>query len=403
MLIEERVQFFMLQVHTSIGLEPLHDWESKSAGRTEPSWFEDSSSLEFRKLNRNISVDVVIVGGGIAGLTTGYLLTKNGKRVAVVDDGNLASGETGRTTAHITHALDDRYYELEKTHGKKGARLAAESHTAAIDRIESIVRNEGIDCNFERLDGYLFLDPTDNDKSILRELEATHRAGIAAKRTDSPLQSFDGTPCIRFPDQAQFQPLRYIAGLARAITRNGGLVFTETHVQEVTGHGAKTDDGHKIEAKAIVVATNAPIVDKISKLYDKQVAYRTYVIGAQIGKGLVQKALYWDTGDHKAKNVVPPYHYVRIQELKDKDFDMLIVGGEDQQTGNIDNSDERYQSLYSWAKEHFPIGDITYRWSGQVMEPKDGLAFIGRNPWNHCGNDLDGQDHGEEESMGSPL
>jgi glycine/D-amino acid oxidase-like deaminating enzyme len=263
------------------GKDKIEGWETKTAGRTESSWFAEATTttttLQFKKLDRDISVDVVIVGGGISGMTTAYLLSKEGKKVALVDDGNIGSGETGRTTAHITHALDDRYYDIERIHGKKGAKLAAESHTAAIDMIESIVTSEGIDCDFERLDGYLFLDPTDNEKSLQDELEATHRAGIlGTERVISPpLQSFNNVPCIRFPNQAQFQPLKYLAGLAQAIARNGGLVFTETHAQEVTATGIKTTTGYRIRAKKIVVATNAPIIDKISKIYDKQMAYRT--------------------------------------------------------------------------------------------------------------------------------
>lgn len=157
-------------------------------------------------------MDVAIIGGGIAGLTTAYLLSKSGKKVAVIEDGYIGSGETGRTTAHITHALDDRYYNLEQKHGLDGARNAANSHTAAINLIESIVKEENIDCDFERLDGFLFLDPTDTKGSLDKELEATHKAGINTTEIveKAPLQSFNTGPCIRFPNQAQFQPLKYL-------------------------------------------------------------------------------------------------------------------------------------------------------------------------------------------------
>ena len=160
------------------------EFEKKTSGITESPWYDEiqQQPMKFDKLRRNISpsesVDISIVGGGIVGLSTAYLLSKSGKKVVLFEDGYLCSGETGRTTAHITHALDDRYYNLEKLHGMEGARLAAESHTSAINMIEAIVNQENIDCDFKRLDGFLFLDPTDTLESLEKELEATHRAGI---------------------------------------------------------------------------------------------------------------------------------------------------------------------------------------------------------------------------------
>lgn len=142
-----------------------------------------------------------------------------------------------------------------------------------------------------------------------------------------------------FPNQAQFQPLKYLRGLSQAIVHNfGGEIFTETHVQDITNSdGIKTSDGYTIKASNIIIATNAPIVNQSSKIYDKQEPFRTYVIGARIKKDSVPKGLYWDTGDQNSKNSrVPPYHYVRIQRLEnDENNDFLIVGGEDHKTGNI--------------------------------------------------------------------
>jgi glycine/D-amino acid oxidase-like deaminating enzyme/nitrite reductase/ring-hydroxylating ferredoxin subunit len=326
-------------------------------------------------------------------LTTGYLLSKSGKKVVVIEDGYIGSGETGRTTAHITHALDDRYYNLELKHGLDGARTAADSHTAAINLIESIVNEENINCNFERLDGLLFLDPSDRQESLNKELEATHRAGINTTEIIEkvPLHSFNTGPCLRFPNQAQFQPLKYLTGLCQAIIHHGGEIFTETHAQEVSSDAIKTTDGYTVKARNIVIATNAPIIDETSKIYDKQKAYRTYVIGARIKKDAIPKALYWDTGNQNSENTVSPYHYVRIHRVdNDNNYDLLIVGGEDHQTGNSssdeDDVERRYSRLESWTKEHFPIEGIEYRWSGQVMEPQDSIAFIGHNPRDETNN-----------------
>lgn len=385
--------------------EEDYNWENITSGNNESSWYANlEEPIKSAKLTDSVlsslggePVDVAIIGGGIAGLTTAYLLSKSGKKVAVIEDGYIGSGETGRTTAHITHALDDRYYNLEQKHGIDGARSAANSHTAAINLIESIVKEENIDCDFERLDGFLFLDPTDTKESLDKELEATHKAGINTTEIveKAPLQSFNTGPCIRFPNQAQFQPLKYLRGLYHAIIRNEGQIFTETHAQEINSDSIKTIDDYTLKARDIVIATNAPIIDKTSKIYDKQDAFRTYVIGARIKKGAIPTALYWDTGNQNSENLVAPYHYVRIQKRDndedndDKNYDLLIIGGEDHQTGNFSSDDDIekcYSRLESWAKDRFPIEAIEYRWSGQVMEPQDSIAFIGHNPGDNRNN-----------------
>ena len=190
-----------------------------------------------KALDKDTSTNVCVIGAGIAGLTTAYLLAREGKSVVVLDDGPIGGGMTARTTAHLTNALDDRFYELERLFGEEGSRLAAQSHTVAIDRVEAIVREEKIDCEFERLDGYLFL-PANRKLQVLEdELPAAQRAGLTAVRwlDRAPLESFDTGPCLHFPRQGQFHPLKYLTGLARAIERDGGRIFTGTHADKIEG------------------------------------------------------------------------------------------------------------------------------------------------------------------------
>src|SRR5436190_17621509 len=142
-----------------------------TSGETISYWIDTVKPLEFETLNKSIHADILIIGGGIAGLTTAYCLLKEGRKTVLVEDGLIGSGESGRTTAHLTCALDDRYYEIEKTFGEEVSRKAAESHTAAIDRIEKIINEEKIDCEFERVFGYLFLHPTDTEEKLKKELE----------------------------------------------------------------------------------------------------------------------------------------------------------------------------------------------------------------------------------------
>ena len=377
-----------------------HEFELTTSGISKPSWYDVNDPIKFDKLNRNISssesIDAVIVGGGISGLSTAYLLSKSGKKVILLEDGYIGSGETGRTTAHITYALDNRYYNLKKLHGKKKIRLIAESHISAINMIESIIKEEKIDCDFERLDGFLLLGNNDKKESLEKELEVTHSIGINDTTLISqvPNLSLNTGPCLLFPNQAQFHPLKYLKGLSKAVLSNGGEIYTETHVQDILPNQIKTIDGYIVYSKNIVIATNAPIVDKISKIYDKQQAYRTYVIGARIKKDKIPKALYWDTGDQNTENIVAPYHYVRIQtmpvnEYKNDNYDLLIIGGEDHLIGDISDDydmQQRYIRLESWARDRFPIEDIKFQWSGQILEPKDGIAFIGYNPGNKENN-----------------
>ena len=357
------------------------------SGQTTSVWMASSEEIPSDgKLKEDTNADVCIVGAGIAGMTTAYLLAREGKRVVVLDDGPIGGGMTSRTTAHLVNALDDRFYELERLHGEKGARLAAESHSAAIDRVEAIVKEEGIDCEFERLDGYLFVPPNESKEQLEDELKAAHRAGLTnIEMVDrAPIKDFDTGKALRFPGQGQFHPLKYLAGLARAIRRDGGQIFTGTHASKIEGGKSsariETKGGHVVTADAVVVATNTPINDRFA-IHTKQGPYITYVIGARIPRGSVVRALFWDTPD--------PYHYLRIESITAKikdtgeteEYDLLIVGGEDHKTGQQHDAGRRFAALERWTRTRFPmIEEIEFQWSGQVMEPIDALAFIGRNP-----------------------
>lgn len=344
-------------------------WQSDE-GKTVSYWQASTDGPDTASLSDSIETDVCIIGGGIAGLTTAYLLTRAGKHVSVIDDGPIAGGETARTTAHLTNAIDDRLYRIAKWHGDDKAKLALESHTSAIDEIEHFVTMESIDCDFSRLDGYLF-EVEDGEDDLEEELDAAHRLGSTDVELveRAPLREFDTGRALRFPNQGQFHILKYLKGLSAAIEHNGGYLYSNTRAVEWKDEGSpvvKTSDGRSVKANSIVLATNYPIA---SKMYPKLPAYRTYAIGVRIPKDSVERVLLWDTGD--------PYHYIRTQP--GTDHDLLIVGGEDHRTGQENDGEDRFENLWKWTAARFPSAEkVEHRWSGQCLETHDGLAFIGR-------------------------
>ncbi|HYF68023.1 MAG TPA: FAD-dependent oxidoreductase [Ohtaekwangia sp.] len=364
-------------------MKDVNENSEVTSGYHESFWTDSVPQLPFGSLNTDEETDVVIVGAGIAGLSVGYALTKVGKRVIILDDGLIGSGESGRTTAHISTALDDRYLEIEKSLGEENAALAASSHSAAIHFVSQIVADEKIDCDFEKLNGYLFLDPSDRIQTLRKEFESTQKAGLKTEILPAvPGISNHEGPCLRFPDQAQFHPMKYLLGLSKTIVENGGRIFQFSHVTEISKDGVQVN-GLKVRAKHIVVATNSPINNRVT-MHTKQFPYRTYVVAAEIPKESLPRALWWDTGDQNSQWVAKPYHYVRTQSFNDT-ADLLIVGGEDHKTGQADaehiSEEDRYALLERWARDHFPmITNIAYTWSGQVLEPIDMMGFIGRNP-----------------------
>ncbi len=341
-------------------------------GDTTSVWAAEVASSEWPRLRADTAADVCVVGAGIAGLTTAYLLAREGRSVIVIDDKAPGDGQTSRTSAHLSAVLDDGLPRLERLHGLDGLRLAVASHAAAIDLIDSICASESIECGFRRVDEYIFA-PLDKRDELDHELEAARRAGLDVEMIPRAPLDRDTGPCLRFRRQAQFQPLAYLAGLVRLITRSGGHIHSRTHADTITGgETATVQTGHGpiITARAVVVATNVPVND-LAVIHTKQSAYRSYLIGARVAKGAVTEALYSDTLD--------PYHYVRVHP--GSGHDTLVIGGEDHKTGQDPHPETRWDRLATWAREWFPMmGVVDYRWSGQIVEPVDGLAFIGRNP-----------------------
>lgn len=333
---------------------------------TQSLWMEETLP-EFQVLESNQEAAVCIIGAGMAGLCCAYELAKRGKSVIVLERKSLAEGETLRTTAHLTWELDERYQELVPIYGETHTRLIADSHAAAIDYIEKVVTEEQIDCDFTRINGYLFSALGSPKQEVNREQEVLAHLGLSLQLTDKGLL---------FPHQAKFHIGKYIRGLTEAITKYGGKIYTHTTVTQIEDDAPctiQTEAGPVISAKQVIVATCTPINDRYM-IHTKQAPYRTYVIAAEIPKDHLEDALYWDTAE--------PYHYIRTQKSREStEFDWLIIGGKDHKTGQMDHYENLFSSLEEWARLRYPeMGKVKYRWSGQIFAPVDSAAFIGQNP-----------------------
>jgi glycine/D-amino acid oxidase-like deaminating enzyme len=343
--------------------------------KTSPYWIDLAPLTHFPPLTRTERADVVVVGGGITGLTAAYLLVSAGRSVVVLERRRVAESDTGYTSAHLTMVTDLPMTDLVKQFGRDQAQAVWDAGLAAISQISEIVRAEQIACDFDRVPGYLHaaVDRAIDEADWLREEAqlATALGFDAAFVEDVPLFNTAG---IRFEGQARMHPRRYLAGLARAITAKGGRIYEQSGANDFSDHPRSVSaNGHHVSCDEIVIATHAPLVGnqglmRATQLQTRLALYTTYVVAGRVEKGTLPDALFWDTSD--------PYRYYRLEPRPD--FDQVIYGGEDHQTGQEPATARRFAALEAALRTVAPDVDLTHRWSGQVIETHDGLPFIGR-------------------------
>ena len=330
-------------------------------------------------LTSDLTTDLCVIGAGIAGLSAAVEAALTGLRVVVLDAASVGAGETSMTSAHLTNVFDAGFTYVERHSGIDAARLAANAHMAAIGRIEEIAAAHRIDCQFQRVNGYLFAHEASANSDIDEELEVALRCSEPSwkpQRLDSSPVGPRDRAAIRFPNQGIFHPLAYLHGLASVLQQHGGALYEQTRVTAIqSGEPSRveTANGPSVTARFVLVATNSPMNDLVA-MHTKQAPYHTYVVGMPVATGSIEPALYWDT--------LEPFHYVRVLPgAGGNGDDLLIVGGEDHKAAHESDCDARWSKLESWARQHFPATrPATYEWSGQVLNSIDGLGFFGRNP-----------------------
>ena len=339
-------------------------------------WAESGALPKCLPLRRDLEVDVVVVGGGITGLTAAYLLTKAGARVALLERERFGGGETSHTSAHLTCVTDLRLRELVKTFGRDHAQAVWDAGSAAIAQIHQIIEDENIACEFHWVPGYLHAPvnkrrDADEIARLQEDAQLADELGFDAKFVEQvPLVSCPG---VRFANQALFHPRKYLAGLLKTLRDRGCNLFENTEAGAIeTEPTIVRSNGHTIRCKFVVIGTHVPLqgatgMVSATLLQTKLAAYSTYAVGAQIEKGTVPQASFWDTAD--------PYFYLRIERRKSHDY--AILGGADHKTGQALDPVRHYARVEKRLRQLLPTATIDHRWSGQVIETNDGLPFMG--------------------------
>ncbi len=338
-------------------------------------WAVGPKLPKFDRLENDLKVDVVVVGGGITGVTAAYLLKKAGCSVALLERDRCGGVDTGHTTAHLTFVTDLRLHELVDRFGRDHAQAAWDAGRAAIDQIDEIVQEEDLSCEFTWVPGYLHACRGDSSagdrKQLERDAQLAEDLGFEAQFLDEV--PFVGTMGVRFANQAKFHPLKYLAGLLERIPGKRCHVFERTLVSEVQDEPLTVKaNGHSVACDYLVIATHVPLQGKAGLLsaalfQSKLAPYSSYVIGAKAAKGTFPEASFWDTAD--------PYHYLRVDQHPRHDY--VVLGGEDHKTGQDEDAELRFRKLEKLLATYAPNAEVNHRWSGQVIETNDGLPLMG--------------------------
>lgn len=330
-------------------------------------WLDTTPHTNFPPLQSGLVVDVAIIGGGIVGLTAATLLKEQGETVAVLEATRIVEGVSGNTTAKITSLHTLIYAYLIEHFGQAKAQAYAQANQMAIEQIAEFVGTKQIDCQFRRTSAYTYSDAEEDVEKIEAEVEAALKLGLPAVLTDETPLPFPVKTAVRFDNQAQFHPRRYLLTLAQDIPGDGSYLFENTRVLDYTDDDpclVTTEQG-TIQARDVIVASHFPLNDK--GLYATRLKpHRSYVLAARLTTPVPQGMFI--TPDSA--------HTMRYQPTDVGDY--LLVGGEGHIVGEGGDTVARYQRIEQWLRRQFSVDTISYRWSTQDNQSLDKLPYVGR-------------------------
>ncbi|MCM3628533.1 FAD-dependent oxidoreductase [Paenibacillus glycanilyticus] len=323
------------------------------------------------KLTQDSEADVVVVGGGISGITTAYLLSQEGLRVVLVEAGEILNGTTAHTTAKITAQHDLIFDELIRSEGKEKARLYYQAAKDAMSFIEQTIEKHQIECGYAKQDAYVYTHHVDYIVKVENEAKAYQELGIPGAYLDRMPLQLPLFGAVRMDGQAQFHPLNYLLKLVREFQKLGGRIYEHTtavDVEQVDTPKVMTSDGHRITCKYVVSCTHFPFYDGMGFYFARMHADRSYVLGLRV-EDEYPGGMYLSAED--------PKRSIRYAPLDDQNK-LIILGGQSHKTGQGICTINHYEELRKFAENQFKLKEIAYRWSAQDLATADKLPFIGR-------------------------
>jgi glycine/D-amino acid oxidase-like deaminating enzyme/nitrite reductase/ring-hydroxylating ferredoxin subunit len=333
-------------------------------------WLATTPETDFSALADDLSVDVAIIGGGIAGITTALLLKQAGAKVAIIEAGRIAESVTGNTTAKVTSQHGLIYDHLIEQFGTGGAQIYADSQQAALEKISSLVAENGVDCDFTRTDAYVYTESEDELERITADVEAATKLGLPASYEETTPLPFEVKGAIRFTNQARFHPRKYLLALVEKMAGDDCRIFEETRALEIEEKErichVSTDKG-KVRAGHVVIATHFPFYDP-AMYFARMHPKRSYVLGCRL-KGEAPEGMFITAES--------PFRSFRSNPAEDGG-EIWMVGGENHKTGQGGDTRECYKNLERYAFERFSVESIEYRWSTQDNVTVDRVPYIGK-------------------------
>lgn len=342
------------------------NYEFKSS--TNSYWLDSTKVTDFPQLTEDIKVDVAIVGGGMVGITTAFLLKKRGLKVAVVEAERILQGTTGHTTAKITSQHSLIYARIKKEMGDELAHQYADANESAIHMIDSLIKENNIDCDFSWRPAFMYT----NDQKYITDIEDEARAaasfGIKASIEDKLPLPVPLKIALKFDKQAQFHPVKYLKVLAEKIPGDGSAIFEKTTAINIDKEASQviTREGHTITADRIIIASHYPFFDGGGMYFSRIYADKSYIIGVKVEEEFPEGMFI---------NAESPTRSLRSQRYKDGEI--VLIGGEHHKTGDGSNLNQHYQNLLDFAYQNYEVQEVLYRWSNQDCMTADGVPYVG--------------------------